>query len=208
MNTICTTAESASRYVTGWLQRQPAVKEESITDWLLDYLTQHNSQIRYYQFSRHEEGRSSGADWDWWILANRGCFKLRVQAKKLRSNYDHYNSLAHSNSIGYQIDLLLDSSASLNFYPIYSLYGLSEGVERCSRTTRPESLHICSAQEVYDLLFGTARSRIASTNLLDLSIPLPCLFCCPLVRDHPRGGAACPIFPLLSHATPASRRRR
>jgi hypothetical protein len=188
MKTLCETAESASQYVTGWLQRQPAVKEESITDWLLDYLDQHSSQIRYYQFTRHEEARSSGADWDWWIISRHGCFKLRVQAKKVKQHVDQYTDLARSNTSGYQIDMLLDSSASLNFYPIYSLYGFSEGVERCQRTSRPESLHICSAQEVYDLLFGGPRSRVEANSLLGLSIPLPCLFCCPLSRDRPQGG--------------------
>ncbi len=188
MKTLRETTEAASQYVTGWLQRQPSVKEESITDWLLDYLDQHCSQIRYYQFSRHEEGRSSGADWDWWILSRRGCFKLRVQAKKVKRNVDHYPDLARSNRNGYQLDILLDSSASHNFYPIYSLYGFSEGKERCQRTSRPESLHICSAQEVYDLLFGGPRSRVESSSLLELSIPLPCLFCCPLSREQPYGG--------------------
>lgn len=180
---ICQVARDANDYAVGWLGRQPAVKEESITDWLLDYFQQHSTDIRYYLFDRHEEARISGADWDWWILLRSGCFKLRVQAKKVRRGKDHYSELARSNQTGYQIDLLLNSSAQLNFYPLYSLYGLTEGVERCKRTGRPVALSICSAQEVYDLVFGAARKRIESGDLLAMTIPLECLFCCPLVRD-------------------------
>lgn len=179
MKNLCETAKDASQYVAGWLQRQPSVKEESITDWLLDYLDQHCTQISYSQFTRHEEGRSSGADWDWWILLRSGCFKLRVQAKRLKRRVDHYSDLGRSNKYGYQIDMLLNSSAGLNFYPIYALYGISEGMERCPNTSRSESLHICSAQEVNDMIFGEPRHRVDSSALLGLSIPLSCLFCCP-----------------------------
>lgn len=159
------------------------MKEESLTDWLLDHFMQQSSEILYYQFTRHEEGKESGADWDWWILLEHGCFKIRVQAKKVRKSHDHYRDLARSNKSGYQLDMLLKSSASQNFYPIYALYGFAEGGERCEHTPRPEPLHICSAQEVYDIVFASARTRIDSSTLLGLSIPLSCLFCCPRVND-------------------------
>lgn len=188
MTPLCHIAESASDYVLGWLNRQSEVKEESITDWLLDYLDQNSAQLRYYQFNRREEGKTSGADWDWWLLHRHGCFKLRIQAKKLRFKHDHYKDIARASKAGYQIDLLLDSSANLNFYPLYSLYGLSQGSERCNRGHQPASLHICSAQEVYDLVFGSARKTIDSAALLSLTIPMQCLFCCPLTFDRPGGG--------------------
>ncbi|MCX6829579.1 MAG: hypothetical protein NT002_09905 [candidate division Zixibacteria bacterium] len=176
-------AREANDYVAGWLQRQPAVKEESITDWLLDFFQQKTPDVRYYEFDRHEEARFSGADWDWWFLLRNGCFKMRVQAKKIKPGKDHYSELARSNQTGYQIDLLLDSSAQHNFYPLYVLYARTEGVERCQRPPRPIVLSICSAQETYELVFGSARRRIESGDILALSIPLECLFCCPLVLD-------------------------
>ena len=181
-------AHQANNYVAGWLQRQPAVKEESLTDWLLDYFHQNSPDVRYYEFDRHEEARFSGADWDWWFLLRTGCFKIRVQAKKLRRGKDHYSDLAHSNQTGYQIDTLLDSSAAHNFYPLYVLYAKTEGVERCRRLPEPTVLSICSAQEAYELVFGSARRRIESGDVLALTIPLECLFCCPLVRDFPSHG--------------------
>ncbi len=181
---ICNTARDANDYVSGWLTRQPELKEESITDWLLDYFDQHTNRIRYYQFNRQQEGKTYGADWDWWMILRNGCFKLRIQAKKVKNRTNHYNDLTRNNKNGYQIDLLLNSSSAQNFYPLYALYGKSEGVERCQRPPSPVTLHICSAQEIYDLLFGRPRQRINSTDLLQLTIPLECLFCCPLVRDR------------------------
>src|SRR5208337_3889117 len=186
--TLGQVATQANDYVAGWLHRQPAIKEESITDWLLDYFHQNSSDVRYYEFDRHEEARFSGADWDWWFLLRTGCFKVRVQAKKLRRGKDHYSKLARSNQTGYQIDLLLDSSATHNFYPLYALYARNEGIDRCRRLPEPTVLSICSAQETYELIFGSARRRIESGDVLALSIPLECLFCCPLVCDFPSSG--------------------
>lgn len=180
---ICKTARDANDYVNGWLTRQPELKEESITDWLLDYFDQHTNQVRYYQFNRQEEGKFSGADWDWWLLLRNGCFKLRIQAKKVKSRANHYSELTRSNKNGFQIDLLLNSSSEQNFYPLYAFYGKSEGVERCQNKPTKVYLHISSAQEVYDFVFGRPRQNINSTDLLKLTIPLECLFCCPLVRD-------------------------
>ncbi len=176
----------ASSYASGWLKRQPGVKEESITDWLLDFFDQNSNQIRYYQFNRHEEAKLSGADWDWWILYpnNKGCFKIRVQAKRLRKGHNHYLDITRANKSGYQIDMLLDSSSRLNFYPIYAHFGLSEGVERCTSTPAPESLFLSSAQEMYDLVFGRPRMKIESKDILKMCIPMPCLFGCPLIHEH------------------------
>jgi hypothetical protein len=176
----------SSKDASGWLQRQPGVKEESITDWLLDFFDQKSNNVSYYQFTRHEEAKSSGADWDWWILypKMKGCFKMRVQAKRIRKHHDHYQDITRTNQSGFQIDMLLNSSAQLNFYPIYAHYGLSEGVERCSRTPSPEALFVSSAQEMYDFIFGAPRTKVEYVDILKMCIPMPCVFGCPLVDKN------------------------
>ena len=207
MKSLCKLAKEAANHTADWMRRQPSVKEESITDWLLYFFDQSPS-IRYYQFTHHGEARS-GADWDWWFLMQKGCFKIRVQAKKIKKNYDHYSDLAYQNKTGYQLCTLLNSSANYNFYPIYSLYGLSEDVERCpilsdQALSDQSCLFICSAQEVYDLVFGSARKRIKSSDLLELSIPLPCLFCCPLVSNFSNDGPG-PLRLFQSYFMPPTR---
>lgn len=60
-----------SAYIRNWLLRQPHVKEESLTDWLLFEISQKNPAIYYRAFSRHEEALN-GTDWEWWILTPDG----------------------------------------------------------------------------------------------------------------------------------------
>ena len=204
MKSLYELAEEADSYTTGWMSRQPALKEESITDWLLDFFDQNSSLIQYYQFNHHEEARYSGADWDWWFLLRKGCFKIRVQAKRVRKNHDHYRDLARSNKTGRQLDILLDSSADYNFYPIYSLYGFSENVERCRMPSyrapsNKSCLFICSAQEVYDLVSGPSKERIESSDLLKLSIPLQCLFCHFLITESDLLKLSIPLQCLFCH---------
>ena len=203
MKSLYELAEEANSYTAGWMSRQPALREESITDWLLDFFDQNSSLIQYYQFNHSEEARS-GADWDWWFLLRKGCFKIRVQAKKVRKNYNHYRDLAHSNKKGKQLDILLNSSANYNFYPLYSLYGFSENVERCRIPSyrfpsNKNCLFICSAQEVYDLVFSSSQKRIGSSALLKLSIPLQCLFCHFLITESDFFKLSIPLQCLFCH---------
>ena len=51
----------ASRYCYDWLKAQSFVKEESLTDWLLYYISNHNSNVYYKAFTRNEEA-SNGSD--------------------------------------------------------------------------------------------------------------------------------------------------
>ena len=204
MKSLYELAKKADSHTAGWMRRNPALKEESITDWLLDFFDRNSSSVQYYQFDHHEEGQYSGADWDWWFLLRKGCFKIRVQAKRVRKNHNHYRNLNHSNRNGRQLDKLLNSSANYNFYPIYSLYGFSENVERCRMPSyrapsNKSCLFICSAQEVYDLVSGSSQKRIESSDLLKLSIPLQCLFCHFLITESDLLKLSIPLQCLFCH---------
>src|SRR4051794_15384852 len=108
---ICRSIIQASTYVADWIGRQPEVKEESITDWSLDWLAyQTNYRLAYRLFTRHEEARTTGADFEWWILGNERAFKARVQAKRLRADTDNYPGLAHANDYGLQIVRLIENA--------------------------------------------------------------------------------------------------
>ena len=56
----------ASEYCYNWLKKQPFVKEESLTDWILYNVSEHNSNVYYKAFTRNEESKN-GVDWEWWI---------------------------------------------------------------------------------------------------------------------------------------------
>ena len=83
MNTDADKLRGSSLYVRKWLVRQPSVKEESITDWLLFDISENIKSVYYQAFTRHEEARKTGADWEWWFVFRDFAMKLRIQAKKL-----------------------------------------------------------------------------------------------------------------------------
>lgn len=75
-----------SEYIHRWLKSQSAVKEESITDWLLFNISQQTDMVYYKTFTRNEEA-FNGSDWEWWIIADGNfgiqAYRFLVQAKKL-----------------------------------------------------------------------------------------------------------------------------
>ncbi len=50
-----------------WMQKQPNVKEESLTDWMLYNVSEKCKYFYYKTFSKNEEAYN-GADWEWWVL--------------------------------------------------------------------------------------------------------------------------------------------
>jgi len=117
-----------SRECYDWLKKQPNVKEESLTDWILYTVSERSSQFYYKAFSRNEEAYN-GADWEWWILtgdySNYTAYRFLVQAKKLKKDQDNYPLISYSNRNGLQIDLLIDSAKCRNAMPIYIYYSTS-----------------------------------------------------------------------------------
>lgn len=180
---LCKICRKASKHVHDWISRRTNLQEESITDWLLDNISTQTNQIAYYPFNKHEEAKVSGADWDWWVLFGHSCFKLRIQAKRAKDNRDHYRDIARSNRYGLQIELLMNSSTRLNFYPMYAFFGHSCGNERCIREGDVSGIFITSALDVYKAVIAVPRRNVPKDTLLSLCIPFHCLFCCPLVHD-------------------------
>lgn len=112
---------SASQYCYNWLESQPCVKEESITDWLLYYISTQSDKIVYKAFNRKEEA-FNGSDWEWWILTDTYAFRFLIQAKKLKENADNYPNLSYNNRRGMQIDLLINSAFEKSAMPFYAFY--------------------------------------------------------------------------------------
>jgi hypothetical protein len=121
------TFHDSSKIIYDWLNKQPSVKEESLTDWLLYYTAEHCSNLYYQEFTRHKEA-CNGADWEWWILTpgygkEYNAYRFFVQAKKLLTNgRDNYQLLSYGNKNGYQIDLLIETAKQKNAFPLYLYY--------------------------------------------------------------------------------------
>ncbi len=124
----CDDFREASEYVFNWINGQPSVGEESITDWLLYNLSLTVPTLKYKKFTKHEEAKKTGADWEWWFVDNYKGLSLRVQAKRIMKDKDNYDGLAHTNRHGLQIEKLIDDARRKNSLPFYSLYHAPDGI--------------------------------------------------------------------------------
>lgn len=180
-----------SRTVYDWLHKQPHVKEESLTDWLLYAISENCSNVYYQAFSRHEESKN-GCDWEWWILTSdyRGgslynAYRFVVQAKKLQpDNQDNYPSLAYSNKNGIQIELLMNTAKYKNAFPLYLYYSTASGdikeqmrnfswidesvIKLC--TSCVNGCYLTFASVVYKLLFHIPRHELVASDLINQAL--------------------------------------
>lgn len=186
-----------SLYISNWMTRQPHVKEESLTDWLLFEISQNNPCIYYQAFSRHEEA-TNGADWEWWILTSDSpqntysfnAYRFLVQAKKLLDNTrDNYPGLSYANKSGLQIDLLTQKARNYNAFPLYMYYSTAEpdikeqlnNLHFIDKSTLDwcascqNGCFLSSAYDVYKLLFSSGRRKLFDTNLVNYSYKLSLL---------------------------------
>lgn len=177
---ICTVIKSCSREVYKWISQQAEVGEESITDWMLYKANDLDSNIDYLQFDRFTEARVTGADFEFWILTSNYNFKARIQAKRLRQNHDHYNSIAYSNRHGLQIEKLRTDARRNGFRPLYALYNNEQETSRCRRNITDEGVYLACADELYNDILLQPRQQIDTGFLISRSTPFSCWFCCPL----------------------------
>lgn len=180
---ICTTVKKCSREVLKWIDQQDEVGEESITDWLLYKLNDMESQISYRLFNRIEEARITGADFELWILTNNLHFKARVQAKRLRQNNNHYNSIAYANDYGYQIVKLRTDAAVRGFRPLYAFYNHERLNSQCGDHIKNEGVYLSCANILYRDIMQQPRQLINTQFLMNRSTPFSCWFCCPLCNN-------------------------
>lgn len=183
MKTDCEKLKESSLYVRDWIARQPAVKEESLTDWLLYDISQKINGIIYRAFSRHEEARVTGADWEWWFLFPDFSAKMRVQAKKINPGNDNYAAIAHTNKYGLQIEKLLQDSEAKNFLPFCTFYTCLQEHVMCQKQINDEGVFMAGANQVHgDFIKGGKRPAMP-TDILAKSIALSCFLCCPLQSE-------------------------
>jgi len=177
---LCKVLNQSAKYVHDWLKKQPSVKEESLTDWILFDISEKSPKVRYRMFSRHEEARSTGADWEWWFVSNNKSLRLRVQAKKAQGTKDLYSEIARTNQHGLQIDKLLADAKKQNAIPLYAFFSSEIEPTLCRGQNPVEGVYLASATRVYGDFIVGARSKVEAKDVLAISNPLSCITCCPL----------------------------
>jgi len=194
MNNICEELKKSSSYVRRWLTNQPVVKEESLTDWLLYNVSKNVPSVLYHAFTRHQEARETGADWEWWILFKTHSIRLRVQAKKVSSSKDNYPDLARTNRYGLQIDMFLDGARKANAIVLYALYSAQDSRTMCGshHTEYDDGVYLAGASRLNSDFISGGRKHVNADNLLSRSVPFSCFACCPLL--HGRDGSMTEFF--------------
>lgn len=179
MADLCALLKQLSVEIQQWLSAQPEVKEESLTDWLLYELSKREARVSYKAFTRHEEAKYTGADWEWAFVFKDGTVRLRVQAKKLFQGVDNYPGLARSNRYGQQITMLISSASKVPAYPIYAFYSATAHPTVCRGHGAPASgVYVCGANRV-DVDLVSVRKQVSPADAIGISYPMACLACCP-----------------------------
>jgi len=203
-NTYCTEFKKASEYVHTWLTGQPAVGEESITDWILFELSKSLPELKYTKFTRHEEARTTGADWEWWIVDDECAIKMRIQAKKIISGEDNYARLAYTNNYGLQIEKLIRDAEKENFIPLYALYSAANTTPEviCGgqhNSADQQGIFISSAQLLFDEYIKNGKSKVKESDILSHSNPLHCMACCSMYSLHDGNPSALSFYAYIKN---------
>jgi len=177
--TDCEQVRHCSLYVRQWIEKQPEVKEESLTDWLLFELSRRIPRIRYKSFSRHEESRVTGADWHWWFVFDRFSFQIRVQAKRLKASGNSRPAILYPRGTCDQITKLIDDAKAHNYLPLYAFYAAGAPAAMCGRKLTDEGVYLAGALRVFGVSVAKTATPLKSASLLAISNPLSCLICCP-----------------------------
>lgn len=170
-----------------------SLAEESITDYLLlDLKRRAPTRVSVRKFSRREEGRTTGADWEWWFVQGSRGFGMRVQAKRLNTVSQRYDTLDHvvRRTRQRQVNLLIRDAqaASPPLYPLYFFYNhvpaMSLGPPTfltlhpaCSLLPQAMGCSIADAYRIRSLLSSKIK-RTDFNTVAALSLPWSCLVCC------------------------------
>ena len=177
---ICRETQNISGYIKNWILKQPEVKEESLTDWLLFQMSEKVANVVSITFTRKQEGMLTGADWEWWFLYPNNNYKIRVQAKKMNNN-DNYPQITYSNKYGLQIKKLLQDAIETNSIPLYAFYSSMTENTMCNMDKNDGGIFLAGANEVYKAFITGGRRMIKPEDLIKIALVLSCFFCCPLI---------------------------
>lgn len=180
MSVICKEFRTTSEYIYNWYSTQKNVKEESLTDWMLYDLSQRLPMFKYVPFTRDEENKTTGADFDLWVISKNLNFSIRVQAKKLLKKGNHFEALTYLKKTKSQIDLLRKSSKP-PLRPMYLFYNNDLNKSKCSRVNA--GTIITDANTIETSLLSAGKTKVQRQDILNISIPFECLFCCLLSQS-------------------------
>ncbi|PDT33217.1 hypothetical protein CO671_25755 [Rhizobium sp. M10] len=108
--------------------QSPGVKisfgEETITESnLLEIRRRHPHKVTLLTFSKSQESKNTGADWEWHLIGKAYTLKMRVQAKRIHKA----GGIGNLKQMGKgaakpQIELLIEDANANSLFPAYCFY--------------------------------------------------------------------------------------
>ncbi|TBW36138.1 hypothetical protein EYW49_14930 [Siculibacillus lacustris] len=98
--------------------------EETITETnLLEIRRRHAREVTLLTFSKSQESKNTGADWEWHIIGRVYTLKMRVQAKRIHKAGGIGNLKQMGKGASQpQIDLLIEDAKANDLFPAYCFY--------------------------------------------------------------------------------------
>ncbi|WP_432937480.1 DUF6615 family protein [Kribbella sp. CA-253562] len=169
--------------------------EETITEtMLLDLRLELSGRLAVTPYTKYQESRVTGADWEWWFCdgIGRRMYGMRVQAKKLKlvNGSPAYDFAYRPNKRKErQVDRLLANARDAGLPAVYALYNgpeLDLSLFAWSCCTEQPSASVFGVS----MISAAAARRLADigqTTLADagaLSLPWSCCALCPTPLRH------------------------
>lgn len=192
---LCTLNRQVAQDVCDFVYKaQP--NEESVTDYLLHRLQEANKTFRYIntqQYTRRQEA-TTGADYELelWLVGKTHSIPLLIQAKKMYKNTNYCDAINYPKKTSTQINNLISYATTNKKLPFYMFYAIPNQTTKtlcqgdiCTQKKNEECccLFLSDANEVKKIANNciTSKSKVFKNDLLAISNPFICLFCCPLV---------------------------
>ena len=185
----CQEHKSVTHEVKEFLMNVDGVGEESITDFLLwkwALIDKKFKSINVASFTRQEESRVSGADFEMevWLVGSKLSYPLVFQAKKFVKPYDAYvNKLNYPKNTKNQMNTLLKYASANSKIPFYAFYSLPDKKTKAMcrhNDVKDCGLFMAHANVVEEFADGKHGRKVSKNDLLGVSNPFHCIFCCPI----------------------------
>jgi hypothetical protein len=177
------TLSFASKEIKNWINVDPEVGEESLTDRLYYHLSSYRD-IRCHRFNRRQEGKS-GADMVWCFRISNNYYLMYVQAKKLnKSSSKNHSGINYRD--GKQFELLTANAKSQNMLASYMFYTNIASTTKCRWPYEHEGVFLANAHIIkgIDNKYISNTSATSPENILKLCIGISCIERCPLIFDE------------------------
>jgi hypothetical protein len=184
----CDLHKSVTSEVKEFILNVDGVGEESITDFLLwkwALIDKKFKSINVSSFTRQQESKVSGADFEMevWFVGSRLTYPLVFQAKKFVKAHDAYvNKLNYPKNTKSQMKTLLTYASSNKRIPFYAFYSIPDEKTKamCLRNDVFDcGVFMAHAKVVEQFADGKHGRKVSKNDLLKVSNPFHCMFCCP-----------------------------